>query len=950
MKRLNVMKVFFILVMGMIILGFSPAVWAQNLQIHYINVEQGQSILIIGPDGTTILLDGGMTGKGTAEVVPYLQSQGIYTSQALDYIITSHLDTDHYEGLTEVMNYGYDALHVYDNGSDKTNTYVTNFHTAASGTTAGGVTSITLGQVINLGNGATARCVATNGSVIGVGAISGGQANENDRSDVLLIKYGNFEFLTTGDLGGGSDDNACTGRSTSQVNIETPLVNAIMPGGAYPLLSSYGVEVAHIGHHGSESSGNSDYMNQLTPQVACISVGAGQSTDWYHPRVDVVEHVFLAQASCITAPPALVLQTEEGNPSGSLTSFAGYCVGDIVITTDGVSYYTVTANGAITQGPDERNAAGLPATFYFEEGGSGSITANFTGSPTSGTAPLTVSFTDQSTSATSWSWNFGDGGTSTSQNPSHTYTTAGTYTVSLTATNAYGSDTETKTNYITVGAVTYCTSKSNSASGEWIARVQVGTLNNASGSAVYSDFTSINTNLTGGSSVSVTLTPGFSSTTYNQYWKIWIDYNGDYDFVDTGEEEFSASGTSAVSGSFTVNTGINITTRMRVSMKYNAAPTSCETFSYGEVEDYTVTISTSTTQPPVAAFTASATTVQAGGSITFTDQSTNNPTSWSWSFPGGTPSTSTAQNPTVTYNTAGAYNVSLTASNAAGSDDEVKTNYITVTAVSGDDIAEGVDYTSTFTKSGSANWAKVTDVYYYGGDSAKSGTITHSQATTIETSITVASSKDVKFYWKVSSESGYDFLTFYIDGVQKNQISGTVDWTQVSNTIATGTHTLKWTYSKDSSVSSGSDCGWVDKLELVTPSTDPIAEALDYAGLTFTLTGNANWYSQTTTTYYGGDAAQSGLITHSQSTSMETTISGKTTVKFYWRVSSESGYDYLRFYIDGTLKNSISGSTSWAQKTYTVTTGSHVLKWTYSKDASASSGSDCGWVDKLELL
>jgi hypothetical protein len=58
----------------------------------------------------------------------------------------------------------------------------------------------------------------------------------------------------------------------------------------------------------------------------------------------------------------------------------------------------------------------------------------------------------------------------------------------------------------------------------------------------------------------------------------------------------------------------------------------------------------------------------------------------------------------------------------------------------------------------------------------------------------------------------------------------------------------------------------------------------------------------------------------------------------------------LRFYIDGTLKNSISGSTSWAQKTYTVTTGSHVLKWTYVKDASVSSGSDCGWVDKLELL
>jgi len=77
--------------------------------------------------------------------------------------------------------------------------------------------------------------------------------------------------------------------------------------------------------------------------------------------------------------------------------------------------------------------------------------ANFTGTPTSGTAPLAVLFSDASTnSPTSWSWNFGDGGTSTTRNPSHTYASAGTYTVSLAASNAWGSDTNTKTGYITV--------------------------------------------------------------------------------------------------------------------------------------------------------------------------------------------------------------------------------------------------------------------------------------------------------------------------------------------------------------------------------------------------------------------------------------------------------------------------------------------------------------------
>jgi PKD repeat protein len=75
----------------------------------------------------------------------------------------------------------------------------------------------------------------------------------------------------------------------------------------------------------------------------------------------------------------------------------------------------------------------------------------FTGTPTSGASPLTVAFTDTSTnSPTSWAWTFGDSQTSTVQNPSHTYTAAGTYTVSLTATNAGGSNNTVKDGYVTV--------------------------------------------------------------------------------------------------------------------------------------------------------------------------------------------------------------------------------------------------------------------------------------------------------------------------------------------------------------------------------------------------------------------------------------------------------------------------------------------------------------------
>jgi PKD repeat protein len=88
---------------------------------------------------------------------------------------------------------------------------------------------------------------------------------------------------------------------------------------------------------------------------------------------------------------------------------------------------------------------------YEYVGGPAPPVADFSGNPTSGSPPLTVAFTDLSSgNPTSWSWSFGDGGTSAAQSPSHQYTAVNSYTVSLTATNAEGSDTETKPGYITV--------------------------------------------------------------------------------------------------------------------------------------------------------------------------------------------------------------------------------------------------------------------------------------------------------------------------------------------------------------------------------------------------------------------------------------------------------------------------------------------------------------------
>lgn len=127
-----------------------------------------------------------------------------------------------------------------------------------------------------------------------------------------------------------------------------------------------------------------------------------------------------------------------------------------------------------------------------------------------------------------------------------------------------------------------------------------------------------------------------------------------------------------------------------------------------------------------------------------------------------------------------------------------------------------------------------------------------------------------------------------------------------------------------------------------------LCNALDNCNLSYTLGGHANWSGQVLTTYDGIDAAQSGTITHNQQSWFETTVQGPGVLSFWWRTSSESNYDFLRFYINNNQQHSISGSTSWLFREYTLTEPLvYTLKWSYTKDGSVNSGQDCGWVDQL---
>jgi len=137
-----------------------------------------------------------------------------------------------------------------------------------------------------------------------------------------------------------------------------------------------------------------------------------------------------------------------------------------------------------------------------------------------------------------------------------------------------------------------CVSQGQNTGFERIAKVQFGSINNSStGTAGYENFTSISTTVNRGASYTITITPWMSAA-FTEGYAVYIDYNKNGIF-DTGETVWTQAPTTASSVSGVISIPANAltgTTRMRVSMKYAGIPGACETFAYGQVEDYTINI------------------------------------------------------------------------------------------------------------------------------------------------------------------------------------------------------------------------------------------------------------------------------------------------------------------------------------------------------------------------
>ena len=330
---------------------------------------------------------------------------------------------------------------------------------------------------------------------------------------------------------------------------------------------------------------------------------------------------FMASATEIFAGEKVNFTNRSENAQSYVWTFAGGNPATSTEVNPQVAYatpgtYSVSLQAIGTNGFDTYTANQLITVK------ASSTVADFTASHRTIMAGGQVSFTDQSTqNPTSWDWTFegGSPATSNAQNPTVTYSEPGTYAVSLKATNAGGSHLVSKAAYITVVR-----------------------------EAPIADFTASVTEITAGESVQFT-SQAQRAETY----------------------QWTFEGGSPASSSL-ANPSVNYMAPGQYTVKLQV---SNESGSDIKTRTALITVKALST---VADFSASHRTIQAGSQVSFTDQSTQNPTSWNWTFTGGSPATSTAQNPTVTYNEPGTYAVSLNVTNAGGTHEVSRTGYITV--------------------------------------------------------------------------------------------------------------------------------------------------------------------------------------------------------------------------------------------------------------------------------
>lgn len=230
-----------------------------KLQIHHIDVGQGDGTLLISPLGQTALFDDGVYTNCT-NIKSYLQGLGI---TSVDYHFLSHYHADHLGCIDDLAAIGITiGIAGYDRGSS----YSSASYTSYVNTLGAKRTTMAKGQVVTLDAGAANPVRITCIDLNGAGVYSPSGSDENAKSMVAKVSYGAFDEVIGGDL---------TGSATSGNDVETTVGPEVGD-----------VEVYKVHHHGSRYSSNDAWLSAITPEVGIIQCGNGNT--YGHPTAEAL--------------------------------------------------------------------------------------------------------------------------------------------------------------------------------------------------------------------------------------------------------------------------------------------------------------------------------------------------------------------------------------------------------------------------------------------------------------------------------------------------------------------------------------------------------------------------------------------------------------------------------------------------------------------------------------
>ncbi|MCB0822930.1 MAG: PKD domain-containing protein [Bacteroidales bacterium] len=432
------------------------------------------------------------------------------------------------------------------------------------------------------------------------------------------------------------------------------------------------------------SGGRQDYMNffhqcrEFTMEVSSVKLPSASQlpTFWesnYRSMLNYMEQTLFGVSGTVTdastGDPLYAEVRIYGHDADSSWVYSSATTGKYFrLINEGTYDITFSADGYFPQTIANVVVENRELTSLDVQLSSGELIVDFTASDTQIPIGSSIDFNDQTFgSPVSWEWSFegGNPATSTDQNPSGIfYAEEGSFDVSLTVSDGTNTLTVTKENYINVSAefnmtsttVTTCTGLFYDSGGE-------------------------NNNYSDNEDFTMTFLPGEANGKVKiEFLSFSVEYqnNCNYDYLEIYD------GNSASASLIGQYCGTNSPGTVEATNEEGAL-----TFVFhsdGSVTEpgWTANVSCELELlPPVADFIADQTTITEGDTIYFSDLSLNTPTGWEWTFSGGTPQTSTEQNPMVIYDSPGTYGVMLIASNDAGSNTMIKNDYIIVEVATG---------------------------------------------------------------------------------------------------------------------------------------------------------------------------------------------------------------------------------------------------------------------------